>query len=165
MTQPWSKDVLFSSAKQDWSTPKDLFTSLDSEFSFDLDACATSANAKTLNFIGPEEDALTVDWSERGARIFCNPPYGRGIGEWVEKAYKTSLSGPTVVVLIFARTDTKWWQDWASRAAEIRFISGRVHFERGGLTGPATAPSAVLVFSEEYRVPLIKHVQLPRGND
>ena len=151
----------------DWETPVELFDALDSVFEFELDAAATAANTKCDNFISPQEDAFGVDWSSRvpaGSSVWLNPPYGRGVGKWLEKAYSESLRGITVVVLIMVRTDSNWWKDWAMRAAEIRLIRGRVHFERNGESGPATAPSAVLVFSEDLRTPAWTLVRLPRGN-
>jgi site-specific DNA-methyltransferase (adenine-specific) len=164
----WNREQLFSSTgiegSGDWATPSTLFEALDAEFGFDLDACATASNATCDDFISPDEDAMTVDWETRGSTIWVNPPYGRGVLDWVKKAYLTSLRGCTVVVLIFARTDTRWWHLYASRAAEIRFIKGRVHFNRGSAAGPATAPSALLVFSETLRKPVIQHVILPRGD-
>lgn len=40
--------------------------------------------------------------------VFCNPPYGRAVGEWVKKAYEESKKpGTLVVCLLPARTDTR----------------------------------------------------------
>jgi len=44
-----------------------------------------------------------------GETVFCNPPYGKAIGKWVEKCYKENLKGVAVVMLIPARTDTSWF--------------------------------------------------------
>lgn len=76
--------VLLSSVKMDWRTPKDFFQKLDQEFHFGLDAAATSENAKCRCFFTPEMDGLSLPWSGYGA-VFCNPPYGREIGKWVQK--------------------------------------------------------------------------------
>src|SRR5262245_13522731 len=78
-----------------------------------------------------------------------NPPYGRVIGLWVKKAHESSLAGATVVCLVPARTDTRWWQDYATKAAEIRFIPGRLKF--GQATSSAPFPSAMLVFRPPTR--------------
>ena len=72
-----------------------------------------------------------------------NPPYGREIGAWMEKAYESSLEGATVVCLVPARTDTRWFHDFAMRG-EIRFIKGRLKF--GDSKNSAPFPSAVVVF-------------------
>lgn len=108
--------ALYSSRSEEWETPQPLFDALHLEFSFDLDAAATAANAKCHRWLGPggvAEDALNCTWAEHGRHIFCNPPYGRGIGEWFRKASVSSLLGSTVVMLAHARTDTRWWHTHA----------------------------------------------------
>lgn len=72
-----------------------------------------------------------------------NPPYGREIGKWVQKAYESAQQGATVVCLIPSRTDTKWWHDYCMKG-EIRFIKGRLKF--GTATYNAPFPSAVVIF-------------------
>jgi len=139
----------------DWATPQYVFDELDAEFKFQLDAAAEGVNAKCKLWISEEEDALSMDWAlmANGGSVWLNPPYGRGVGDWVEKAYRESVSGCCVVVLVFARTDTRWWHSWAMRAAEIRLISGRLKF--GDAPNAAPAPSCLLVFSEAARQPRI----------
>jgi len=75
-----------------------------------------------------------------------NPPYGRVIGDWMRKAYEESRKGATVVCLVPARTDTRWWHDYAMKG-EIRFIKGRLKF--GNATVNAPFPNAVVVFRGE----------------
>ena len=61
--------------------------------------------------------------------VFMNPPYGREIKYWVEKAYRESIKGAVVVCLIPARTDTSYWHDYIFPFADdIRFIRGRLKF-------------------------------------
>jgi hypothetical protein len=72
-----------------------------------------------------------------------NPPYGRKIGLWVQKAYEESRGGSTIVCLLPARTDTRWWHDFCMKG-EIRFIKGRLKFNDG--KNPAPFPSAVVIF-------------------
>lgn len=116
--------ALFSSDRQDWETPIELFRMLDAEFGFDLDVCAIKCNAKCPIFFSPADNGLEHPW--RGI-CWMNPPYGRSIGEWMAKAYLSSLQGATVVCLVPARTDTQWWHDFAMRG-EIRFLEGRLKF-------------------------------------
>lgn len=78
-----SMDVHFSSDTVEWSTPQHVFDALNDEFRFTLDPAATKENAKCPRFYTVEQDGLAQDWS--GERVFCNPPYGRVIGQWVEK--------------------------------------------------------------------------------
>lgn len=78
--------ALLSSQNMNWCTPQDFFDELNAEFHFALDVAATERSAKCANFFTPETDGLTQSWSCRGA-VFCNPPYGREIRKWVQKAY------------------------------------------------------------------------------
>jgi hypothetical protein len=76
-------NVHFSSASPEWATPQDFFDKLNAEFGFTLDPCSTKENAKCKKFYTQEDDGLSKSW--KGERVFCNPPYGRVIGKWVEK--------------------------------------------------------------------------------
>ncbi len=158
----WSSDRLFSSKRHDWDTPWPLFMEVHKEFGFTLDAAASKDNAKVKRFLSIEDDALALDWSEisKGGAVWLNPPYGRQIGKWIQKAYETSLTGVPVVCLTFCRPDTLWWHNFAMRAAEVRLIKGRVSF--GQNAGPAPAPSCLLVFDESRRVPAFSSLDIPR---
>ena len=136
--------VHFSSERQDWATPQRFFDALDAEFRFTLDACATADNAKCPRFFSPADDALTQPWD---GIVFCNPPYGHGIGRWVRKAHMeaTFRHGTTVVALIPARTDTAWWHDDVMQATEIRLIRGRLRFSGHDVNAPF--PCAVVVWT------------------
>lgn len=133
---------LMSSNRQDWETPQELFESLDAEFGFELDVCATESNTKCGKYYSPEQDGLIKEWAWAGT-VWMNPPYGREIGKWVKKAFEESLKGATVVCLLPARTDTAWWHDYIEGKAEVRFIRGRLKFS--GSKGSAPFPSAIVV--------------------
>jgi hypothetical protein len=119
--------VLFTSESIHWQTPDDLYAALNAEFHFTLDPCPNGAT-----------DGLTRSW--RGHRVYCNPPYGRGVGEWLKKAPEARLA----VYLLPARTDTKWWHELAMKATNIRFLRGRVRFK--GAKHGAPFPSVILIF-------------------
>lgn len=134
--------VQFSSKCGEWSTPQDVFDELDREFGFTLDVCATVENHKCGQWIDEKMNGLFVLWS---GVCWCNPPYGRSIGEWVARAYEFSLRGVTTVLLLPARTDTKWFHEYIALCADdVRFIKGRLHF--GGAVNSAPFPSMVVVF-------------------
>ena len=135
-------DVLFSSKSVVWETPQDLFDKLNAEFHFDLDVCALPENAKCEKYYTPEDDGLLQPWN---GVCWCNPPYGRTIGKWVQKAYETFAGGGTVVMLLPARTDTKWFHEYIYNKAEIRFIKGRLKF--GNSKNAAPFPSMIVVFA------------------
>ena len=135
-----NKELMFSSAKCEWETPQDLFDKLNQEFKFTLDVCALPENAKCDQFYTPEDDGLLQPWD---GVCWMNPPYGRTIRHWVEKAYTSSLMGATVVCLLPARTDTRWFHDFCTKG-EIRFIKGRLKF--GGHKNNAPFPSMIVIF-------------------
>ena len=140
-----NNDLMFSSATDEWYTPIEFFNQLDSEFHFNLDPCATDQNHKCKHYFTREIDGLSKKWG--GYNVFCNPPYGRTIGLWVKKAYEESKKPNTLVVMLLpARTDTKWFHDYIYGKAEIRFIKGRLKF--GGCKNAAPFPSMVVIFKE-----------------
>lgn len=136
-----------SSATDEWSTPKDLFDELDDEFGFDLDVASNDENALCEKHYTQEDDGLSQEWS---GTVWCNPPYGRQIGRWMEKAAKSNRGGVTVC-LVPARTDTRWWHDWiVGHATEVRFIRGRLKF--GGSDSGAPFPSAVVIYDKREKM-------------
>ena len=118
-----------TSEKDDWETPQALFDELDAVHHFTLDPCSTHENAKCEKHYTIEEDGLAQSWA--GETVFCNPPYGRNIGEWVRKCSEESKHAK-IVMLIPARTDTAYFHDYIYHKAHVRFIRGRLKFERGG---------------------------------
>lgn len=133
---------LFTSNTDEWATPQHLFDELNKEFNFTLDVCANEHNAKCKTFFNKELNGLNQIWS---GICWMNPPYGRQIRHWIEKAYQSSIEGATVVCLLPARTDTSWWHDYCiNGGAEIRFLRGRLKF--GDSINSAPFPSAVVIF-------------------
>ena len=132
--------VHFSSKTDMWATPQAFFDKYDQIYHFELDVCATAENAKCKHYFTEEEDGLAQEWT---GVCFMNPPYGREIIHWMRKAYESSLKGATVVCLVPARTDTKWWHEYAMQG-EIEFIRGRLKF--GDSKNSAPFPSAVVIF-------------------
>ena len=124
--------ALFSSASDRWATPQHVYEALDAEFHFDFDPCPLD---------GQEDGTapLFVRW--QGKRVFCNPPYGPGMEEWLERGLEADLA----VFLIPARTDTRWFHSLVlPNAKEIRFLKGRLKF--GDAVNSAPFPSMVVVF-------------------
>lgn len=145
------KNVHFSTGKDDWETPPELFEKLDQEFHFTLDPCCTKDSAKCKKFYTKEQDGLAQDWG--GETVFCNPPYSPktknnpGQVAWIEKAYRESEKpGTTVVMLIPARTDTKAFHKYIYKQSEIRFLPGRIKFVGAKFNAPF--PSMVVIFKK-----------------
>lgn len=130
-----------TSKSNEWPTPQKFFDELNKEFNFTLDPCCTHESAKCQKYYTEADDGLSKSWA--GERVFMNPPYGSAIKTWMIKAYLESQGGALVVCLVPARTDTRWWHDFAVRG-EVRFIKGRLKFGDGKNSAPF--PSAVVIF-------------------
>jgi site-specific DNA-methyltransferase (adenine-specific) len=140
--------IPLTSLSGEWATPAALFAEYDREFRFTLDVCASAENAKCRRFFDRDTDGLRQSWA--GETCWMNPPYGRGLPAWIERAALAAGSeGATVV----ARTDVRWWHGyvWDSAAhrprpgVEVRFIEGRIRF--GDTRGErAPFPSVAIVF-------------------
>lgn len=136
--------VLFSSQSVEWETPEHIFSELNTEFHFDLDPCASDKNHKCRVYFTKGDDGLSKEWF---GHVFMNPPYGREIGKWIQKAFKESLRGVVVVSLLPARTDTRWFHDYIYGKAEIRFIRGRLKFNQSHNSAPF--PSMITIHRGE----------------
>jgi len=129
----WKVATLLPGAVE-WATPPAIYAALDQEFKFTLDAAAADFNAQHVRYFDRDTDALTASWA--GERVFCNPPYGKGMTLWVRKALlEATEHGALVVMLLPARTDTSWFHEVVLPHAEIRFIRGRLSYTLGA---PAT---------------------------
>lgn len=156
--------VHFSTGKDDWGTPQDLFDALNEEFNFTLDPCADNNNHKCAKYYTIEQDGLAQSWA--GETVFCNPPYSRKTKTNAVKLHgcknvtKRQPRGIVVVMLIPARTDTIMFHDYILGKAEIRFIKGRVNFEIDGQKSkdPAPFPSMIVVFNGKQPTSAVKSI-------
>lgn len=130
----------------EWATPLAFFERLDTVWRFTVDVAADAGNAKCARYYDAAADGLKQDWS--GERVWCNPPYGRGIGDWVRKAATTVETAPStvVVMLVPARTDVAWFHDYCLQNPDCRveFIRGRLKFGDSKVGAPF--PSMLLTF-------------------
>lgn len=147
-----SLEVMTSSRSGDWATDPAVYQQLAVEFGgFELDPCASHDNHKCARYFTADDDGLEREWT---GRVFMNPPYGRTLGRtlghWMQKAWEASQSTAELVVcLVPARTDVRWWHEYAVRG-EVRFVKGRLRF--GDLRAPAPFPSAIVVFRNAQAV-------------
>lgn len=135
---------MYMSENEIWETPPKLFDLLDEEFNFDLDVCALPGTAKCSRYFSPSDDGLTKMWS---GICWMNPPYGRKIRDWVKKGHESAINnGATVVALVPARIDTRWWWSFCA-PSEVRFLPGRLKFFMNGQPARNSAPfpSAIVV--------------------
>jgi phage N-6-adenine-methyltransferase len=143
-----NKDLMFSSNTDLWETPQSFFEGLNQIYQFTLDVCATEDNKKCERFFSPNDDGLAQTWD---GVCWMNPPYGRNVTDkWVRKAFDESRSGHcTVVALLPARTDTKWFHNYIyeKEGVDLVFIKGRLKF--GGAKDSAPFPSMIVVFNKQ----------------
>jgi len=148
-----NRELMFSNKNNAWCTPRDFFNKLNQEFNFTLDPCCLPKSALCKKFYTPDDDGLKQSWDNEV--VFCNPPYGRELGKWVKKASESR--GGQVVMLIPARTDTRYFHDYIYQKenVEIRFIKGRLKFidmdyigkEEDRKMSPAPFPSMIVIFN------------------
>jgi phage N-6-adenine-methyltransferase len=145
------QNVHFQSSNKEWETPRNFYEQYAEEFNIHLDVCATAQNAKCKAFFDKKTNGLRADWSivnDLGfyhPSCWMNPPYGRGIENWVKKAHDESLKGVTTIALLPARTDTSWFHNYIYNKYEVRFLKGRIKF----VDAPSSAPfpSMIVIFS------------------
>lgn len=134
----------------EWGTPDNPFLGLSMVFGpFDLDPAATPENAKAQKFYTKEDDGLIQPWF---GNVFCNPPYGRGLGKWVKKAFDEVVSErcATATLLIPASTSTRWFHEYAHQGW-VWFVKGRIKFIMPGKKNGATFSNMIL----HVRLPLV----------
>ena len=130
--------VHFSSMRTDWATPSHVYEALNREFHFTFDPCQLGDEGGLFG----RRDGLLVSWV--GHRVYCNPPYGPAIPDWLARGLEAELA----VFLLPARTDTAWFHDHVLRhAAEVRFLRGRLRF--GGAKTGAPFPSMIAIYRGE----------------
>ena len=139
-----NSELMFSTGTEHWSTPLDLFDELNAKYSFTLDACADTTNYKVKNYFNKKIDGLTQSWQNNV--VWVNPPYGREIFRWIEKAKDECSEECTIVMLLPARTDTKWFHEliYNNPDCSIEFIKGRLKFSGSKTSAPF--PSMIVTF-------------------
>lgn len=155
-----------------WRTPPDLYTILDAEFGFLVDAACESHNQLAPIGLCADrgEDALLLPWHARGGPVWCNPPYSR-IRPWLEQGIRAGRVVP-VVMLIPADTSTRWWFECVAHlASEVRFLVGRVRFRaadgaphqpRGGGGSGLSTPSVLVIYRPSGGPPRYSYIETPR---
>lgn len=153
-----NKDLMFSSKHHEWETPDDLFRMLDMEFNFKYDLAASKYNTKCANYFGLDLpmgglNSLQMNWHTTKGYLWLNPPFGRGVKEWVKKCDTEAQEGAKIVALLPARTDTKYFHDHIYRKYEIRFLKGRLKFKLNGEEHDAAPfPSMLVIFEKSKKI-------------
>ena len=122
--------------RQDWATPKEFFYKLNLIYDFNIDVCATQASTKVLsNWYGLDHpdlnrrDCFNRNWHlDAKGWAFMNPPYGRELPKFLNKANQEYQKGLKQVWLLRVATDTKWFHDYCL-PHKLEFIKGRLKFD------------------------------------
>lgn len=104
----------------EWRTPVELFNFWYDRYEFTLDAAATHENRLCPAYLTREHDSLSPNTVWEGERIWLNPPYGRGLLKWLERAYKEAQTGKLVCLLLPVKTDTKFWNNFVMAGLSVR---------------------------------------------
>lgn len=134
----------------EWETPQDFFLKYDKIFNFTLDVAASKENAKCERFFTKEQNGLEQSW--KGETCWMNPPYSE-VAKWMKKAHEESENA-TIVSLVFAKTDTRWFHELVYGKCEIEFIKGRIKF--GESKQGAPYPSMIVVFGKSNQLKMGK---------
>lgn len=141
-----SLDPLMSSAKGEWNTPPEIVERVEQVLgTIDLDPCSNDGkpNVPAIKVYRKKDDGLSRSWT---GRVYMNPPYGRGIDEWVQKLDAEFIAGNVTeaIALVPARTDTDWFEEF--RDYGICLLHGRLKF--GDAENSAPFPSALVYLGD-----------------
>ena len=154
---------LMSSVKSDWLTPLLILDLVRQVAPIALDPCTTSDNPTgAARFFTEADDGLAQRWVADDGLIYVNPPYGRGIGQWVNKCVVSSWASQPqqeVIALLPSRTDTAWFQQSATQADARCYWTGRIMFV--GADYGAPFPSVFCYWGERSK--RFKQVFSPYG--
>ena len=148
MAPPLQKPGL---SKQDYATPPEFLSAVKKLLhieDFDIDLAASEENSVAVAFYDETYGSLKRigDWLiYPDGWAWCNPPYSH-IAPWVEKAYKESLLGAKVTMLLPASVGSNWWRDWVHHKAVAVLLNGRISFV--GHTTPYPKDLALLLYDE-----------------
>lgn len=124
-----------------WLTPPAIINLLGP---FDLDPCAAPEPrpwpTASEHYAKQDGDGLKKPW--RGV-VWCNPPYGNQAEAWLHRLAEHGEG----IALVFARTETAWFQRVMRHDWLLFFPAGRFAFHRPDGTraaGNAGAPSVFL---------------------
>jgi hypothetical protein len=138
-----------TSGKDEWLTPPEIIKAVGP---FDLDPCSPIKRPwdTAITHYNELDNGLMLPWV---GRVWCNPPYGKETGYWLEKC----AMHDNAIVLIFARTETNSFFNYIwNKATAVLFIKGRLNFYHvnGKKGGTAGSPSVLVAYGEDNAIRL-----------
>ena len=137
------KHLAIINKNDEYGTPPLLFLEACGKYNCTpkVDYFASDVNHVCDKYYTKSDDAFSKSWTENG---FINSPYSM-IGKVMQKAYEEHMANNIeLMILAYAKTDTRWWHEYVMEAHEIRFLKGRLRF--GDAVNSAPFPSAIAVF-------------------
>jgi DNA N-6-adenine-methyltransferase (Dam) len=135
--------------RTDWRTPKDIVAMVREIFGgvIDVDPCASKKTKYQIALKNYSICGLEKRWT---GNVFVNPPYGRGIGQWVDKGITEyeAHAATSIIWLVPARMDTVWWRRLLVYTVYFSIINGRLRFNDGDV--PAQFPSALVLWGHHF---------------
>ncbi len=150
-TRGWTHESTHNESKE-WYTPPKIFDALG--LHFDLDPCSPGKDIvpwiPVTKHLTRADDGLGSPWD---GRVWMNPPYGSDTPAWLRRFVHHGNG----IALVFSRTDTRWFHQYATRADALCFVKGRIQFisatgEEG--IGAAGAGSLLLACGEDNTLAL-----------
>lgn len=131
----------------EWYTPKYIFDALGAKFDLDVAAPINGPkNVPCLNWYHKIDRALSRQWY---GFVWMNPPFGHQSTKrkWLSKFFDHGNG----ICLLPDRTSAPWWQEMASKADAITFVSPKVKFERpDGSIGESPGTGTCLIASGDF---------------
>lgn len=141
---------LYTSETPEWYTPRIIIDSVLELFgAIDLDPCSNgkgdAANVPATEHYTREDNGLARAWH---GKVYMNPPYGREVAQWVEKVIAEYQAGniSEAIILIAARTDTRWFNLLVNYGAMWCAVEGRLLFTTPGVKTSNAAPFPSAIF-------------------
>jgi phage N-6-adenine-methyltransferase len=129
--------TLHSSERQDWQTPDNVLDVIRQVDDIALDPCTVESNPTGADaFLTPEQDGLESNWTLAAGLVYCNPPYGREVVQWADKAIVEGESGCPLILLTAARPGSRWCQRVMASADVLCFWRGRIKFRGAEHSAP-----------------------------
>jgi len=146
-----ANESMFTSDNEDWGTPACVLERVLRIDRIALDPChGPAGKVQADTYYSQAEDGLSLPWRGGQGLVYMNPPYGRGIGDWVDKSIDEYTMGAEVVALVPARVETRWFYKYWAFAAAVCFWKGRLKF-LGASDNSAPFPSAVVYLGDRVK--------------
>ena len=136
----------------EWYTPPEILERVYRIMPIDLDpASSPQSTVLAKRYYTKQDDGLSQPWE---GNIYLNPPYGREAAKWIDKLVTEYKANRTqqAILLIHAKTDTRWFNQLVDWTAAMVCIKGRLRFvsPEGVRKNAGTFPSLVFLLSTNH---------------